>query len=140
MPMASGNMSSRRSTSLIRGPRCCSMHMCAPISRRKQRGLALAITLAKSGCPKGITLDRDPRWVGSPAGSDFPAALLRFGACLGIEIHIGDPHHPQQNGFVERYNRTSQEECLALDRPADLEQAKATTAAFVQHYNVQRPH
>ncbi|HEX3642752.1 MAG TPA: hypothetical protein VHV10_15815 [Ktedonobacteraceae bacterium] len=27
-----------------------------------------------------------PRWVGSPAGSDFPAALLRFGACLGIEI------------------------------------------------------
>ena len=41
--------------------------------------------------------------VGSPAGSDFPAALVRFGACLGIEIHICDPHHPQQNGFVERY-------------------------------------
>jgi hypothetical protein len=50
-----------------------------------------------------ITLDRDPRWVGSPAGSDFPAALLRFGACLGIEIDICDPHQPQQNGFVERY-------------------------------------
>jgi len=101
---------------------------------------ALALTLAKYGRPTCITLDRDPRWVGSPAGSDFPAALVRFGACLGIEIHIGDAHHRQQNGFVERYNRTSQEECLAVDRPANLEQAKATTAAFVQHYNEERPH
>jgi transposase InsO family protein len=101
---------------------------------------ALAITLARYGCPKRITLDRDVRWVGSPQGSDFPAALVRFGACLGIEIHICDPHHPQQNGFVERYNRTYQEECLDVDRPADLEQAKAATAGFVEHYNVQRPH
>jgi transposase InsO family protein len=61
---------------------------------------ALAITLAKYGRPKRITLDRDPRWVGSPAGSDFPAALVRFGACLGIEIDICAAHHPQQNAFV----------------------------------------
>src|SRR6266704_990539 len=73
---------------------------------------ALASTLAKYGCPQCITLDRDPRWVGSPAGSDFPAALVRFGACLGIEIDICAAHHPQQNGFVERYPRTYQEECL----------------------------
>jgi hypothetical protein len=78
--------------------------------------------------------------VGSPAGSDFPAALVRFGACLGIEIDICDPHHPQQNGFLERYNRTYQEECLSVDRPADLSQAKAATETFVQHSNVERPH
>jgi transposase InsO family protein len=101
---------------------------------------ALAMTLAKYGRPKRITLDRDPRWVGSPAGSDFPAALVRFGACLGIDIHICEPHHPQQNGFVERFNRTYQEECLALDRPATLEQAKVATEAFQQHYNFERPH
>src|SRR6266851_8194559 len=100
---------------------------------------ALTETLRTYGRPKGITLDRDARWVGSPQGSDFPAALLRFGACLGIEIHICDPHHPQQNGFVERYNRTYQEESLALDRPADLEQARSVTETFVQHYNFQRP-
>jgi transposase InsO family protein len=69
---------------------------------------AVADTLLTYGCPQRITLDRDPRWVGSPAGSDFPAALLRFGVCLGIEIIVCDPHHPQQNGFVERYNRTYQ--------------------------------
>src|SRR5437588_6156371 len=49
---------------------------------------ALASTLRTYGCPSRITLDRDPRWVGSPSGSDFPFALLRFGACLGIQIII----------------------------------------------------
>jgi transposase InsO family protein len=60
-------------------------------------------------------------------------------ACLGIEIEICAPHHPQQNAFVERYNRTSQEECLALERPADWEQARLVTETFVKHYNVERP-
>ncbi len=101
---------------------------------------ALASTLAKYGRPQLITLDRDTRWVGSPQGSDFPAALIRFGACLGIEIQVCAPHHPQQNAFVERYNRTYQEECLAIDRPADLEHATEVTAAFVEHYNGERPH
>ena len=101
---------------------------------------ALASTLVKYGLPNKITLDRDPRWVGSPAGSDFPAALLRFGACLGIEIEVCAARHPQQNGFVERYNRTYQEECLALDRPTTLEQARSVTETFVKHYNIERPH
>ena len=101
---------------------------------------ALALTLAKYGLPTKITLDRDPRWVGSPAGSDFPAALLRFGACLGIQIEVCAARHPQQNGFVERYNRTYQEECLALDRPTTLEQARSVTETFVKHYNIERPH
>jgi transposase InsO family protein len=101
---------------------------------------ALALTLAKYGRPTRITLDRDTRWVGSPQGSDFPSALLRFGACLGIEIQVCDARHPQQNGFVERYHRSYQEECLALDQPTTLEQAATVTAAFVQHYNVERPH
>ena len=100
---------------------------------------ALASILAKYGRPQRITLDRDSRWVGSPQGSDFPAALLRFGACLGIEIEVCEPHHPQQNAFVERYHRSYQEECLALDQPRTLEQAGTVTAAFVHHYNVERP-
>jgi len=68
---------------------------------------ALALTLAKYGCPKLITLDRDTRWVGSPQGSDFPAALIRFCACLGIQVEVCAPEHPQENGFVERYKRTN---------------------------------
>lgn len=101
---------------------------------------AISETLVRYGLPNKITLDRDPRWVGSPAGSDFPAALLRFGACLGIEIDVCAPRHPQQNGFVERYHRTYQQECLALDRPTSLEQARTVTQTFVKHYNGERPH
>ena len=101
---------------------------------------ALARTLATYGGPTRITLDRDPRWVGSPTGSDFPAALVRFGMCLGIQIDICAPHHPQQNGFVERYNRTYHEECLAVERPTTLQQAQEVTADFQQHYSRQRPH
>jgi len=78
---------------------------------------ALAETFSHHGRPKSITLDRDTRWVGSPQGSDFPAALIRFCHSLGVGVVIFDPRHPQQNGFVERYNRSYQQECLAVHRP-----------------------
>ena len=44
------------------------------------------------------------------------------------------------NGFVERYHRSYQEECLARQRPTTLEEVRAVTAQFVQHYNYERPH
>jgi len=100
---------------------------------------ALVEPLQRYGCPASLTLDRDPRWVGSPSGSDFPSAVLRFCACLGIDVHVCAPRHPQENAFVERYHRSYQEECLAHERPATLEQARQATEAFVQHYTVQRP-
>jgi len=95
--------------------------------------------LQRYGCPAGVVVDRDARWVGSPAGSDFPSAFLRFCACLGIQAHVCAPHHPQENGFVERYHRTYQQECLAVQRPSTLEEARQVTEDFVQHYNFQRP-
>jgi transposase InsO family protein len=100
---------------------------------------ALAQTFAEHGLPHAITLDRDPRWVGAPQGSDFPAALIRFCHSLGVAVLLCAPHHPQQNGFVERYNRTYQEECLAVHRPTTLSQVREVTGAFVEHYNWQRP-
>ena len=101
---------------------------------------ALAHTFAEHGLPGSITLDRDPRWVGAPQGSDFPAALIRFCHSLGVAVLVCDPQHPQQNGFVERYHRSYQEECLGRHRPTTLEQVREVTEAFVEHYNWQRPH
>jgi hypothetical protein len=74
-----------------------------------------------------------------PLGSDFPSALLRFGMALGIQMNVCPPHHLQDNGFVERYHRTYQEECLNIDRPRTLEQARRATETFLEHYNTQRP-
>lgn len=101
---------------------------------------AVADVFVRQGLPQVVRMDRDVRFVSSPSGSDFPSALVRFCECLGVGVLLCDPHHPQQNGFVERYHRTYQEECLAVDRPGTLEQVREVTAAFAQHYNWSRPH
>ena len=100
----------------------------------------LAQAIQRYGTPRRITLDRDPRSVGTPHGGDFPSALLRFGASLGIEMHVCAARHPQENGFVERYHRSYQEECLAIERPKTLEQARVATDVWTEHYNRERPH
>src|SRR5437588_5727167 len=93
---------------------------------------ALAETFQQYGLPHSIRLDRDPRWVGAPQGSDFPSAVLRFCRSLGIAVVVCDPRQPQQNGFVERYHRTYQEECLAQHRPTTLAHVREVTEAFVK--------
>jgi hypothetical protein len=57
-----------------------------------------------------------------------------------VAVVVCDPHHPQQNGFIERYHRTYGEECLSRHRPTTFEQVREVTEAFVEHYNWQRPH
>ncbi len=99
----------------------------------------LAQAIQRYGIPRRITLDRDPRSVGTPHGGDFPSALLRFGASLGIEMQVCAPRHPQQNGFVERYHRSYQAECLSIERPKTLEQARVATDGWTKHYNRERP-
>src|SRR6266700_1624256 len=101
---------------------------------------AVAELFVRQGLPQVVRLDRDVRFVSSPSGSDFPSALVRFCECLGVGVLLCDPHHPQQNAFVERYHRTYQEECLAVQRPGTVEQVREVTAAFAQHYNQERPH
>jgi hypothetical protein len=46
--------------------------------------------LCQQGLPKMLTFDNDPRLVGSPAGRDFPSALVRFLWCVGV-VQSADP-------------------------------------------------
>lgn len=91
------------------------------------------------GLPGRFTFDRDPRSVGSASGSDFPSALVRFLLCLGVQPTICPPHRPDKNAYVERLHRTLGEECLQVHLPRTLEQAREVTAAFLEHYNTERP-
>jgi hypothetical protein len=100
---------------------------------------AVAELLRTYGLPHAITVDRDPRFVGSPGGRDFPAPFVRFLACLGVEVDVCPPRRPDRNAFVERYHRTLDRECLGVQRPATLEQAREVTATFGRHYNEERP-
>jgi transposase InsO family protein len=100
---------------------------------------AVADLLRAHGLPEGITLDRDPRFVGAPGTGDFPSPLLRFLTCLGVEVQVNPPRRPDLNGYVERLHRTFEEECLRVHRPGTLEAAREVTAAFREHYNEERP-
>lgn len=95
--------------------------------------------LRQFGRPERFTFDRDPRWVGSASGCDFPSAFVRCLLCLGIEPTICPPHHPQDNGYVERYHRAYGEECLQVLRPGTEEEVREVTDAFLVHYNWERP-
>ncbi|SRR5581483_3259705 len=96
--------------------------------------------LRQYGLPGLLTLDRDPRWVGSAAQRDFPSALIQFLYCVGVQPSILPPHHPELNCYVERYNKTYAKECLEILRPSTLAEVKDVTEAFKQHYNQERPH
>lgn len=92
------------------------------------------------GCPPQITFDRDPRFVGGPTGRDFPSPLIRFLLCLGIQPNVCPPHRPDKNAFVERFNRTYNQECLQVFHPKTLEEVCEVTETFLVHYNTERPH
>lgn len=45
----------------------------------EQTALEAVISFLQTyGCPQQITFDRDPRWVGSVSGRDFPSPLRRL--------------------------------------------------------------
>jgi len=100
---------------------------------------AMTHTLLEHGLPERITFDRDPRFVGSWSGRDFPAPFVRFLLCLGIEVNICPPHRPDLNAFVERYHRSYGEECLDVHTPRDKATVHEVTQTFLHHYNWERP-
>ena len=106
----------------------------------EQTALEAVITfLRQYGCPRQMTFDRDPRWVGGVSGRDFPSPLRRLLLCLGITPHICPPHRPDKNAYVERYHRTYGQECLQIHQPSTLQEVCKVTEAFLQHYNYERP-
>ncbi len=100
---------------------------------------AVIATLHRYGVPESITIDRDPRFVGSAQGRDFPAPLVRLLHCLGVQVIVCPPRRPDKNAFVERYNRTYEYEGLRVYAPTDIDAVRAVTATFHQHYNHERP-
>lgn len=69
--------------------------------------------------------------------------LTRFQqACqsLGIVHHLLRPRHPQSNGKVERFFRTVDDECLALQRRWTFQHRCRAVDRFVWFYNHERPH
>jgi len=100
---------------------------------------AVIACLRRTGLIGKLTIDRDPRWVGSPSGRDFPSALIRFLLCLGITPSVCPPRRPDLRGYVERLIKTYQTECVLVEHPDTEEAAREVTEAFLRHSHAQRP-
>jgi len=50
------------------------------------------------------------------------------------------PHYPQSNGKIERWHRTLKGDCLRVQTPLSVEDARRVVADYVAHYNGVRLH
>jgi transposase InsO family protein len=69
--------------------------------------------------------------------------LTRFQqACrsLGVAHRLLRPHAPECNGKVERFIKTIDDECYAIQRPRTCAARVRVLERFVEYYNHQRPH
>lgn len=101
---------------------------------------AVMDVLREHGCPRRFSFDHDPRWVGGPGGWDFPSALLRFLAVVGVQARSCPPHRPENKASVERDHRSYKQECVQVHRPQNLEEVTRVPLEFQQHDHWQRPH
>ena len=84
------------------------------------------------GKPKRIRTDNGPEFISK-----------KFGLWLkknAIELVRIQPGKPQQNAFVERFNRTVREDLLDANLIFDLEHAAELANEFIREYNTERPH
>ena len=57
-----------------------------------------------------------------------------------MELRYIQPDKPNQNAFIERFNRTYREEVLNAHLFASISQVQQLTDDWLREYNEQRPH
>jgi putative transposase len=83
------------------------------------------------GKPQSIRCDNGPEYISSK--------LRIWAEKLGIEIKYTQPGNPQQNAYVERYNRTVRYDWLNQDIFEDIEEVQEKATQWLWHYNNERP-
>lgn len=87
---------------------------------------------AERGLPRVLRVDNGPEFLGE--------VFTQWAADHGMAIQYIQPGKPNQNAYVERFNRTYREEVLDVYLFASLEQVREATYWWLIDYNEQRPH
>ena len=82
-----------------------------------------------------------PRGIRSDNGREFIAAtVMEWLSERGVEPIFVEKASPQQNSFIERFNGTMRDEVLHGEEFDTVLEAKVVIAAWLDVYNLQRPH
>ena len=88
--------------------------------------------VAWRGQPQAIRLDNGPEFIAE--------RFTAWCADRAIALWYIQPGKPDQNAFIERYNRTYRTEVLNAYVFESLEQVREISAEWLQSYNEERPH
>ena len=91
----------------------------------------LAQIMAWRGKPRVIRCDNGPEYIS--------ATLLNWASTRGIHIEHIQPGKPQQNAYVERFNRTVRYEWLSQYHWCDLDEVREFATQWMWRYNHERP-
>jgi putative transposase len=84
------------------------------------------------GLPAALRMDNGPELIAQE--------LLDWCERNGVEPRHIQPGKPDQNAYIERYNRTFREEVLDAYLFDDLEQVREISTDWLRIYNEERPH
>ena len=83
------------------------------------------------GCPAVIRCDNGPEYIS--------AALQNWARRRGIRVEYIQPGNPQQNAYVERFNRTVRYEWLAQYLFESIDEVQEFATKWLWKYNHERP-
>jgi len=84
------------------------------------------------GLPQVLRTDNGPEFLGE--------AFTAWAKAAGMAIQYIQPGKPNQNAFIERFNRTYREEVLDQHLFASLDDVREATYWWMIEYNEERPH
>jgi putative transposase len=87
---------------------------------------------ALHGSPQHLRVDNGPELTS--------LALTAWCEMRGIKLRYIQPGKPQQNAFIERFNRTYRTEILDAYVFGSLSEVRELTSDWLYRYNTQRPH
>jgi len=87
--------------------------------------------IAWRGCPAVIRCDNGPEYIS--------AALQNWARRRGVRLEYIQPGNPQQNAYVERFNRTVRYEWLAQYLFESIDEVQEFATRWLWKYNHERP-
>jgi putative transposase len=84
------------------------------------------------GAPLALRMDNGPELIAQE--------LVEWCAAQGIQMRHIQPGKPNQNAYIERFNRSVREEVLNAYVFENLTQVRELTTAWMKSYNEDRPH